>query len=123
MRDVGDLGALARLLAVRGDGEADGLDVLRAELTPHGSQTTDPPSAAGDVAARYGRVGVLTIHRAERADRLVDALASILVTPLDDPFTPEIVSVPTRGVERWVTQRLSSVLGSSPGRRDGVCAN
>jgi exodeoxyribonuclease V gamma subunit len=66
---------------------------------------------------------VLTIHRAERADRLVDALASILVTPLDDPFTPEIVSVPTRGVERWVTQRLSTVLGSSPGRHDGVSAN
>src|SRR5262245_39612674 len=35
----------------------------------------------------------------------------------------EIVAVPTRGVERWLTQRLSAVLGASPGRADGVCAN
>jgi exodeoxyribonuclease V gamma subunit len=42
---------------------------------------------------------------------------------LDDPFQPEVVAVPTRGVERWLTQRLSAVLGVSPGRRDGVCAN
>jgi exodeoxyribonuclease V gamma subunit len=35
----------------------------------------------------------------------------------------EIVVVPTRGVERWLAQRLSAVLGTSPGRSDGVCAN
>src|SRR2546423_12818996 len=35
----------------------------------------------------------------------------------------EIVAVPTRGVERWLTQRLSTVLGASPGRADGVSAN
>ena len=35
----------------------------------------------------------------------------------------EVVAVPTRGVERWLTQRLSAVLGASPGRADGVCAN
>ena len=35
----------------------------------------------------------------------------------------ELVAVPTRGVERWLTQRLSAVLGASPGRSDGVCAN
>jgi hypothetical protein len=28
---------------------------------------------------------MLTIHRAERADRLVEALASVIVDPLDDP--------------------------------------
>ena len=66
---------------------------------------------------------MLTIHRSERADRLVDALASILLDPLDDPFTPEVIAVPTRGVERWITQRLSTMLGTSPGRHDGVCAN
>ena len=37
---------------------------------------------------------MLTIHRSERADRLVDALAAILLDPLDDPFTPEVVAVP-----------------------------
>ncbi len=66
---------------------------------------------------------MLTIHRAERADRLVDALASVVVEPLDDPFTPEVVAVPTRGIERWLTQRLSTSLGASPDRQDGVCAN
>ena len=31
--------------------------------------------------------------------------------------------MPTRGVERWLTQRLSAVLGTSAGRGDGICAN
>ena len=66
---------------------------------------------------------MLTIHRAERADRLVEALASELVRPPADPFAAEVVAVPTRGVERWLTQRLSAVLGASVGRQDGVCAN
>ena len=35
----------------------------------------------------------------------------------------EVVSVPTRGIERWLTQRLSAHLGATPGRQDGVCAN
>ena len=63
------------------------------------------------------------IHRAERADGLVDALGGVVGSPLDDPMQAEVVAVPTRGVERWLTQRLSAVLGASPGRADGVCAN
>ncbi len=66
---------------------------------------------------------MLTIHRAERADGLVEALASVVIDPLDDPFTPEVVAVHTRGIERWLSQRLSTVLGASPDRQDGVCAN
>ena len=65
---------------------------------------------------------MLHIHRAERADRLAIALAGLLATPLADPFVSEIVSVPTRGMERWLAQRLSSHLGAQPGRADGVCA-
>ncbi len=64
----------------------------------------------------------LQIHRAERADRLVGALGDVLSQPLADPFATEIVSVPTPGVERWLSQRLSGRLGASPGRGDGVCA-
>ncbi len=64
----------------------------------------------------------LQIHRAERADRLVEALADLLGAGLDDPFATEIVAVPTRGVERWLAQRLSHRLGSTPGQGDGVCA-
>jgi exodeoxyribonuclease V gamma subunit len=69
---------------------------------------------------------MLTIHRAERADPLVLALAELLAVPPVaagfDPFAPEVVSVPTRGIERWLTQQLSAHLGAS-GSRDGVCAN
>ncbi len=66
---------------------------------------------------------MLHIHRAERADALADALTEILLEPLADPFAPEVVAVPTRGMERWLTQRMSTRLGASAGRADGVCAN
>ena len=64
----------------------------------------------------------LLIHRAERADHLVHALGALLSRPLSDPFTTEIVSVPTPGVERWLSQRLAARLGTRPGGSDGVCA-
>jgi exodeoxyribonuclease V gamma subunit len=66
---------------------------------------------------------VLHIHRAERADGLADALREIVARPLEDPFAAEVVVVPTRGMERWLTQRMSGSLGASPGRADGICAN
>jgi exodeoxyribonuclease V gamma subunit len=66
---------------------------------------------------------LLHIHRAERADGLVEALGELLVEPLPDPLAPDVIAVPTRGMERWLTQRLSARLGVSPGRGDGVCAN
>ncbi len=43
--------------------------------------------------------------------------------PLADPLAGEVVAVPTRGVERWLTQRLSHRLGARTGAADGVCAN
>jgi exodeoxyribonuclease V gamma subunit len=66
---------------------------------------------------------VLHLHRAERADGLVAALGALLVDPLPDPFAPEVIAVPTRGMERWLTQTLSASLGARPERSDGVCAN
>jgi exodeoxyribonuclease V gamma subunit len=66
---------------------------------------------------------VLHLHRAERADRLVEALCDLVEKPLEDPLAAEVVSVPTRGVERWLAQRLSTRLGAVPLRGDGVCAN
>ncbi|MEJ2888797.1 exodeoxyribonuclease V subunit gamma [Actinomycetospora aeridis] len=65
---------------------------------------------------------MLHVHRAERSDRLVEALADVLAEPLDDPFKAELVAVPTRGIERWLAQRLSHRLGVTGGD-DGVCAN
>ena len=64
---------------------------------------------------------MLLIHRSERADPLVAALGTLLNTPSGDPFAAELVAVPSRGVERWLAQQLSHVLGARDG--DGVCAN
>jgi exodeoxyribonuclease V gamma subunit len=66
---------------------------------------------------------VLHIHRAERADALIEALGRLLADPLADPFAPDVIAVPTRGMERWLTQRMSASLGATPGRADGICAN
>ena len=63
----------------------------------------------------------LYIHRAERTDVLADGLGALLATPPPDPFAPDLVMVPARGVERWLSQRLSHVLGRGSGE-DGVCA-
>jgi len=64
---------------------------------------------------------VLTIHRAVRSVELADALAHLLAVPLPDPFTAEVIAVPAKGIERWLTQRLSTVLGAAD--RDGIAAN
>ena len=64
----------------------------------------------------------LHLHVAERTDALADGLADLLATPLADPFAREVVVVPARGVERWLTQRLSHRLGVGPRAGDGVCA-
>ncbi|BBX74906.1 exodeoxyribonuclease V subunit gamma [Mycobacterium shinjukuense] len=63
----------------------------------------------------------LHLHRAERTDRLADGLGALLADPLPDPFAQELVLVAARGVERWLSQRLSHVLGCRRGRGDGVC--
>lgn len=63
----------------------------------------------------------LHLHRAERTDALADGLGALLATPQPDPFAEELVLVPARGVERWLSQRLSHVLGRGAGP-DGVCA-
>jgi exodeoxyribonuclease V gamma subunit len=64
---------------------------------------------------------VLHLHRAERADQLARGLGELLRTPLDDPFQPEVVAVPAKGVERWLSQTIAAVLGAERG--DGVSAN
>lgn len=66
---------------------------------------------------------MLHVHRSHRADELAAALGDVFADVPADPFTPEVVAVPTRGVERWLTQTLSLRLGARPGRSDGVVAN
>ncbi len=54
---------------------------------------------------------------------LAGGLCTLLAGGVQDPFAAEIVCVPSRGVERWLTQQLSLVLGARAGGFDGVCAN
>nr|WP_284289079.1 exodeoxyribonuclease V subunit gamma [Angustibacter aerolatus] len=64
---------------------------------------------------------MLVVHRSASGSALASALAEVLRAPLVDPFAGEVVAVPAKGVERWLAQRLSHVLGAADG--DGVCAN
>lgn len=61
------------------------------------------------------------LHRATRTDLLAEGLATLLAQPPAEPFAQELVIVPAKGVERWLTQRLSHRLGAERGD-DGVCA-
>ena len=63
----------------------------------------------------------LHLHRAERTNLLADGLGQLLATPLPEPFAVELVIVPAKGVERWLSQRLSHILGRGTAQ-DGVCA-
>ncbi len=64
---------------------------------------------------------MLITHRASHGEALAHGLADVLAVPPGDPFAAEVVAVPAKGVERWLAQRLSHVLGTDSG--DGVCAN
>ena len=64
----------------------------------------------------------LHLHRGPSTELLVEGLAELLAAPLPDPFAEEVVVVPAKGVERWLTQRLSHRLGAGPRGGDGVCA-
>lgn len=63
----------------------------------------------------------LHLHRAERTDLLADGLGRMLATPPADPFAEDLVLVSARGTERWLSQRLSHILGTGAGQ-DGICA-
>ncbi|MFI6569546.1 exodeoxyribonuclease V subunit gamma [Nocardia fluminea] len=66
----------------------------------------------------------LHLHRAERADALADGLGRLLGEIPADPFAAEVVAVPAKGVERWLAQRLSGVLGvAGADTGAGVAAN
>ncbi|MEI7055070.1 exodeoxyribonuclease V subunit gamma [Nocardioides sp. CCNWLW239] len=65
---------------------------------------------------------VVHLHRAPRTDLLAESLGELLSVPAEDPFATEVVVVPARGVERWLSQRLAHRLGAADGRSDGICA-
>ena len=86
------------------------------------SKVSGKMPSCGDVCILPSGLRVLTIHRAERADALIGPLAALLSDAPPDPFTPEVIAVPSKGVERWVMQQLALRLGTA-GVRDGVAAN
>src|SRR6478609_9989452 len=77
-------------------------------------------TAAGRPCEREGGT-MLHLHRADRSDALVGALAEVLADPLLDPLAFDVVAVPARGIERWITQQLSHRLGRTD-TEAGVCA-
>jgi exodeoxyribonuclease V gamma subunit len=65
----------------------------------------------------------LTVHRAASVADLVAPLVRRLAeAPPADPFAPVEIAVPSRGMERWLTQRLAADLGATGGEA-GICAN
>jgi exodeoxyribonuclease V gamma subunit len=70
---------------------------------------------------------VLSVHRAPSTAELAEQLAQLLGVPPADPLQVDLVAVPSRGVERWLAQRLSHRLGAAVRTgavsEDGVCAN
>ncbi|NMC74272.1 MAG: exodeoxyribonuclease V subunit gamma [Geobacteraceae bacterium] len=57
----------------------------------------------------------LMIYSSNRMENLVDALAGVVGKPLSSPFTPEVIVVQSKGLQRWLAMELS--------RRFGVWAN
>lgn len=49
-------------------------------------------------------------------------LCDVVAEPLSDPFATEVIAVPTRGIERWLTQRIASDFAER-GLGDGIAAN
>ena len=53
----------------------------------------------------------LNIYTSNRMENLVEALAGVLGTPLSSPFTPEILVVQSKGMQRWIAMELAGKLG------------
>ncbi len=65
----------------------------------------------------------MRVVRAPSVDELAAELTrSLAATRPIDPMTPIRIAVPSRGMERWLTQRLAHSLGAVGGEA-GVCAN
>ncbi|NNF53898.1 MAG: exodeoxyribonuclease V subunit gamma [Acidimicrobiales bacterium] len=65
----------------------------------------------------------LSIYSADALAPLADQLSKRLGSPLPDPMMPELVAVPSVGMQRWLRLHLADTLGASPGSCDGIAAN
>ena len=53
----------------------------------------------------------LNIHTSNRMENLADALSGVLKEPLSSPFTPEILVVQSKGMQRWLAMELAQRFG------------
>src|SRR5262245_24341399 len=53
----------------------------------------------------------LHLHRSNRTEALLEALARLVESPLDDPFAAECIVVQGKGMERWLSMQLARRLG------------
>jgi exodeoxyribonuclease V gamma subunit len=51
------------------------------------------------------------VHRSNRTERLVDALASVVAQPQADVLAPEWIVVSSPGMERWLSMQLAQRVG------------
>ena len=65
----------------------------------------------------------LEIFVADGLVPLADQLAEGLQDPPGDPLQPELIAVPSVGLQRWLRLHLSSTLGAGSGADDGIAAN
>ena len=57
----------------------------------------------------------LTLFNSNRLETLAELLAGTLEQPLSSPFKKEVILVQSRGMQRWITLRLSETFGSWSG--------
>ncbi len=53
----------------------------------------------------------MIIHRSNRAEALIDALAEVVAVPRSRVFDPELLVVQGQGMERWIAMELAQRLG------------
>ena len=112
-----------RVGAIDHRGAAGGRRQHRHGVAHTASEQEASPSPIAREHRRRTLPGCCTSTDPSGPTRWWPCCADLVAEPLDDPMVPEVVSCPTRGIERWLTQRLSAHLGATPGRQDGVCAN
>ena len=68
-------------------------------------------TSGGSAASASGSGIGLWLHRSNRVEELVEALAGVVARPGPDVFASECIAVQGRGMERWLSMELSRRLG------------
>ena len=68
-------------------------------------------TSGGSAASASGSGVGLWLHRSNRVEELVEALAGVVARPGPDVFASECIAVQGRGMERWLSMELSRRLG------------